>query len=156
MKYYKNTNNQIATFFEEGFIEIESAVREDGSLLPKHKNLGDVETMEDGAYATYYNSDGTIDTDKELELANEEFNRDRKNNGTTYTKADGTEYLVSLTAEDANGLVSAKVGFDMGLVTTTNFVFSNGTIVPIGSLDELLHLGAFVVTERNKFFVGVS
>lgn len=120
--------------------------------VPTMVHTSELTYKDNGDVYKHYTSDMDIDTDKELELANEEFNKDRKNNGTAYTKADGTEYLVSLTAEDANGLVTVKVGFDMGSVTSTNFVFSNGTIVPIASLDELLHLGAFIVTERNSFF----
>lgn len=155
MKYYTNISNQITTFFKDGSIELDSPIREDGTLLPNHKNLGTIKTKADGSYYTYYNEDGTPDTVKEQELSDVEELYIKKHDGTLYIKADDTEYLVSLTAEDANGLVSAKIAFDMG-VTNTNFVFSNGTIVPIGSVEELLHLGAFVATERNSFFVGVA
>ena len=78
--------------------------------------------------------------------------RDRKNLGIDYTNLDGITYKVSLTTEDANGLIQVKTAFEFG-ITETNFECSNGTFVPIKSLKDLLHLGEFLVTERNKFFV---
>ena len=77
---------------------------------------------------------------------------DRKNLGIEYTNLNNEVYIVSLTNEDANGLIQVKTAFEMG-ITETNFECSNGTIVPIKSLEDLLHLGEFVVTERNKFFL---
>lgn len=77
---------------------------------------------------------------------------DRKNLGIDYTNLSEDVYKVSLTNEDANGLIQVKTAFEFG-ITETNFECSNGTIVPIKSLEDLLHLGEFVVTERNKFFV---
>ena len=76
----------------------------------------------------------------------------RKNLGIDYTNLEGIIYKVSLTNEDANGLIQVKTAFEFG-ITETNFECSNGTIVPIKSLEDLLHLGEFVVTERNKFFL---
>ena len=78
--------------------------------------------------------------------------QDRKNLGIDYTNLEGITYKVSLTTEDANGLIQVKTAFEFG-ITETNFECSNGTIVPIKSLEDLLHLGEFVVTERNKFFI---
>ena len=77
---------------------------------------------------------------------------DRKNLGIDYTNLSGDVYKVSLTTEDANGLIQVKTAFEFG-ITETNFECNNGIIVPIKSLEDLLHLGEFVVTERNKFFV---
>ncbi len=92
-------------------------------------------------------------TDAEL-LQQEEIkaSSDRKNLGIDYTNLSGDTYVVSLTSEDANGLIQVKTAFEFG-ITETNFECSNGTIVPIKSLEDLLHLGEFVVTERNKFFL---
>lgn len=92
-------------------------------------------------------------TDEEI-LKQEELktSSDRKNLGIDYTNLEGITYKVSLTTEDANGLIQVKTAFEFG-ITETNFECSNGTIVPIKSLEDLLHLGEFVVTERNKFFV---
>ena len=66
MKYYKDTNGNLYANPSnlEGLVEVESAVRADGTLLPKHKNLSLVQTKEDGSYYTYYNVDGTPDTAK--------------------------------------------------------------------------------------------
>ena len=71
MKYYTDINNNLYANPSnlDGLVEVESAVREDGTLLPKHKNLSGLDTYEDGTYATYYNQDGTIDTVKEAKLA---------------------------------------------------------------------------------------
>ena len=52
---------------EDNWVEIKSPVREDGTIYPKHKNIELLEKKEDGTYATYYNTDGTIDTAKEDE-----------------------------------------------------------------------------------------
>ena len=75
----------------------------------------------------------------------------RKYIGVEYTNLSDEVYIVSLTNDDANGLIQVKTAFEFG-ITETNFECSNGTIVPIKSLEGLLHLGEFVVTERNKFF----
>lgn len=63
MKYYEDINNNIYAdpIKLDGLTEIESAVREDGTLLPNHKNIGLVETKEDDSYYKYYNQDGTPD-----------------------------------------------------------------------------------------------
>ena len=77
---------------------------------------------------------------------------DRKNLGIDYTNLEDQVYKVSLTNDDANGLIQVKTAFEMG-ITETNFYFENGTIVPLKSIDDLLHLGQFVSIERNKFFL---
>lgn len=38
-KYYIKPDGREASYFKEGFVEIINPVREDGTLLPKHKNL---------------------------------------------------------------------------------------------------------------------
>ena len=70
MKYYKDTNGNLYANPSnlEGLVEVESAVRADGTLLPKHKNLSLVQTKEDGSYYYYYNQDGTPDVSKIAEL----------------------------------------------------------------------------------------
>ena len=77
---------------------------------------------------------------------------DRKYVGIEYTNLNDEVYVVSLTNNDANGLIQVKTAFEFG-ITETNFKCSNGIVVPINSLEDLIHLGEFVVTERNKFFV---
>lgn len=77
---------------------------------------------------------------------------DKKYVGIEYTNLNDEVYKVSLTTEDANGLIQVKIAFEFG-ITETNFYFENGTPVPIKSIEDLLHLGEFVVTERNKFFL---
>jgi hypothetical protein len=70
MKYYTDINGNLYANPSnlEGLVEVESAVRADGTLLPKHKNLSLVQTKEDGSYYTYYNQDGTADVSKIAEL----------------------------------------------------------------------------------------
>ena len=67
MKYYTDTNGSLYANPSnlEGLVEVESAVRADGTLLPKHKSLSDLEVKEDGSYYKYYNQDGTADLVKE-------------------------------------------------------------------------------------------
>ena len=70
MKYYIK-DNEIQAFYSDGAIEIESPVREDGTILPKHKNLGLLEVDGDDKLAKYYTADYKIDTAKiqeELDL----------------------------------------------------------------------------------------
>lgn len=92
-------------------------------------------------------------TDEELLKQEETKTRlDRKNPGIDYTNLSGDIYKVSLTNDDANGLIQVKTAFEMG-ITETNFYFENGTVVPLKSIDDLLHLGQFISIERNKFFL---
>lgn len=77
---------------------------------------------------------------------------DRKYLGIDYTNLEDKIYKVSLTNDDANGLIQVKTAFEFG-VTETNFYFENGTIVPLKSIDDLFHLGQFIAIERNKFFL---
>lgn len=77
---------------------------------------------------------------------------DRKYLGIDYTNLEDKIYIVSLTNDDANGLIQVKTAFEMG-ITETNFYFENGTVVPLKSVDDLLHLGQFISIERNKFFL---
>ena len=79
----------------------------------------------------------------------------RKYIGVEYTNLSDEVYIVSLTNDDANGLIQVKTAFEMG-ITETNFYFENGTIVPLKSVDDLLHLGQFVSIERNKFFLWLN
>ena len=75
-----------------------------------------------------------------------------KSVGVEYTNLSGDTYKVSLTSDDANGLIQVKTAFEFG-ITETNFECINGTTVPINSIEDLRHLGEFVATERNKFFI---
>ena len=70
--------------------------------------------------------------------------------GGSYT-IDGTEYQISFTSEDGNGLTQVKSAFDLGVEATTIY-FLNGTKMPITSAE----FGAFAVwfvQKRNEFFV---
>ena len=89
---------------------------------------------------------------KRLEEEKIKASNDRKNLGIDYTNILGDVYKVSLTNDDANGLIQVKTAFEMG-ITETNFYFENGTVVPLKSVDDLLHLGQFISIERNKFFL---
>lgn len=92
-------------------------------------------------------------TDEEiLEQEETKARLDRKNLGIDYINLKDEVYKVSLTNDDANGLIQVKTAFDMG-IAETNFYFENGTIVPLKSIDDLLHLGQFISIERNKFFL---
>ena len=90
----------------------------------------------------------SINQDKVAEIVA----KSSKSVGVDYTSLSGDTYKVSLTSDDANGLIQVKTAFEFG-VTETNFECSNGTIVPIKSIEDLLHLGEFMITERNKFFI---
>ena len=70
MKYYTDTNGNLYANPTnlDGLVEVESAVREDGTLLPKHKNLSLVQTKEDGSYYEFYNLDGKPDLVKIAEV----------------------------------------------------------------------------------------
>jgi hypothetical protein len=59
MKYYKDKENNIYAFYKEGFEEITSPILEDGTVLPNHDGISDLETKEDGTPYKYYNEDGT-------------------------------------------------------------------------------------------------
>ena len=77
---------------------------------------------------------------------------DKKYVGIEYTNLNDEVYKVSLTNDDANGLIQVKTAFEMG-ITETNFYYENGTVVPLASIDDLLHLGQFISIERTKFFL---
>ena len=92
-------------------------------------------------------------TEEELQKQEElKASNDRKYLGIDYTNLENEVYKVSLTNDDANGLIQVKTAFEMG-ISETNFYFENGTVVSLKSIDDLLHLGQFVSIERNKFFL---
>ena len=72
MNYFTNNNNEIFAYdneqisqgYGQDLTELESPIW-NGSILIGHKNINQVETKEDGSYATYYNEDGTIDWELE-------------------------------------------------------------------------------------------
>ena len=53
MKYY-TFKNEIITWIEEGAVEIESPIREDGTVLPLHKNLDLLAVDENGELFSKY------------------------------------------------------------------------------------------------------
>ena len=70
--------------------------------------------------------------------------------GAPYT-IDGTEYQISFTKDDGDGLVQVKSAFELG-VTITTIHFENGTKMPITSA-EFSAFAAWFVQKRNEFFV---
>lgn len=95
MNYYKNNNNKLFAYDDEQILqgygadltELESPIW-NGSILAGHKNISQVETKEDGSYATYYNEDGTIDTDKEEEAEADKNYNDKWDLVSEYLKND--------------------------------------------------------------------
>lgn len=70
--------------------------------------------------------------------------------GATYT-LNNTDYQISFTKEDGDGLVQVKSAFDLGLTQTT-IHFSNGTKMLISS-SEFLEFALWFVNKRNEFFL---
>lgn len=70
--------------------------------------------------------------------------------GATYTLND-TDYQISFTKEDGDGLVQVKSAFDLGLTQTT-IHFSNGTKLLISS-SEFTSFALWFVNKRNEFFI---
>ena len=70
--------------------------------------------------------------------------------GATYTLND-TDYQISFTKEDGDGLVQVKGAFELGLTQTT-IHFSNGTKMLISS-SEFLEFALWFVNKRNEFFL---
>mgnify|MGYP000225742784 CR=1 FL=1 len=70
--------------------------------------------------------------------------------GAPYT-IDGTDYQISFTADDGNGVTQVKTAFELGLPDTTIY-FSNGTKMPITSV-EFGAFAAWFAQKRNEFFV---
>lgn len=73
-----------------------------------------------------------------------------KKEGAIYT-LNGVDYKISLTSDDAVGLMQIKTAFDLG-VTNTVLHCANGTKVPLTPPD-LMPLAQWFTQERNKFFV---
>ncbi len=71
-------------------------------------------------------------------------------NGAPYT-IDGTDYQISFTSDDGNGVTQVKTAFELGLPDTTIY-FSNGTKMPITSV-EFAAFAAWFAQKRNEFFV---
>lgn len=66
----------------------------------------------------------------------------------------GTDYKVSFTSEDGNGMLQVKAGFELGLPKTV-IHFENGTKLPI-SASEFLPFALWFVTKRDSFFTPVE
>ncbi|MGE4399388.1 MAG: hypothetical protein AB7D29_07695 [Campylobacterales bacterium] len=71
-------------------------------------------------------------------------------NGGVYTLGN-TDYRVSFTKDDGDGLMQVKSAFELGLTSTT-IHFENGTKMPI-SAAEFGAFAAWFVAKRNEFFV---
>ena len=70
--------------------------------------------------------------------------------GGSYTIG-GTDYQISFTADDGNGVTQVKTAFELGLPDTTIY-FSNGTKMPITSV-EFGAFAAWFAQKRNEFFI---
>lgn len=66
-------------------------------------------------------------------------------------KINDTDYQISFTKEDGDGLVQVKSAFELGLTQTT-IHFSNGTKMPISS-SEFQAFALWFVNKRNEFFL---
>ena len=133
MKYYKNKNNEL-------FID---------PIVKNHIGLIELTKEEFDAQCELNNTPSAEELQKQ---AKAKAIYDRKYVGTEYANISDEIYIVSLTNDDANGLIQVKTAFEMG-ISETNFYFENGTVIPLKSIDDLLHLGQFVSIERNKFFL---
>lgn len=70
--------------------------------------------------------------------------------GAPYT-IDGTDYQISFTKDDGDGMIQVRAAFDLGVEATT-IHFENGTKMPI-TLAEFGVFAAWFVQKRNEFFV---
>lgn len=75
--------------------------------------------------------------------------QDSKQNGEIYS-LNGIDYKVPFMKDDGDALMQVKAAFDFG-ETSTKIKFTNGTIMPITSVD-FMSFAAWFVTKRNKFF----
>lgn len=83
----------------------------------------------------------------------EEDNRARQEamlTGDTYN-LNGTDYKVSFTKDDGDGLMQVKSAFELGL-TNTIIHFDNGTNIPI-TKEDFIPFALWFVNKRNEFFV---
>lgn len=69
--------------------------------------------------------------------------------GEVYT-LNGTDYQVSFTKDDGDGVVQVKSAFDLGLTSTT-IHFDNGTKLPI-TIEDFPIFATWFVERRNSFF----
>jgi hypothetical protein len=75
--------------------------------------------------------------------------KDKKYNGVSYTLND-VDYMISLSSDDAMGMLQVQSAFNLGL-EETNIHFVNGTVLPIKA-EDFEDFALFFVTERNSFF----
>jgi hypothetical protein len=73
-----------------------------------------------------------------------------KKEGAVYT-LNGVDYKISLTSDDAVGLMQIKTAFDLGVPKTVLYC-ANGTKVPLTPSD-LMPLAQWFTQKRNQFFV---
>ena len=66
-------------------------------------------------------------------------------------KINDTDYKISFTKEDGDGLIQVKSAFELGL-TQTIIHFSNGIKMPISS-SEFQAFALWFVNKRNEFFI---
>jgi hypothetical protein len=73
-----------------------------------------------------------------------------KQEGSVYN-LNGVNYKISLTSDDAIGLMQIKTAFDLG-ITKTVLYCANGTKVPLTPPD-LMPLAQWFTQKRNQFFI---
>ncbi len=136
MKVIKQTNQEMPKVFEANKTQV---------------NVGIAEV--DGVYSYYTgiieNSENYSD-ETLIEMAEREARKMEMLEGDIYTLG-GTEYQVSFTKDDGDGLMQVKSAFELGLTSTT-IHFENGTKMLI-SAAEFGAFAAWFVTKRNGFFV---
>jgi len=129
MKYFKSNNNQIFAYDDEqvrqGYgkgLTLITEAEKDEILAPTAEELA--------------------------EQAKAQAKLDRKEAMLTGFDYNGT--MISVTAEDGNGLVQVKTAFDMGL-TETVFKLENGNSLLLNN-DNFNEFATVFIAERNKFF----
>jgi len=155
MTYYNDAQGSTFTFYKEGFVERELPLKDDGTVLPNHKNLhllvGEgkyYKTTPDvnGKYqpdTVKNNADAQAQTDAQAKI-------DRKQAMLTGMDYNGT--MVSLTKDDGNGVQQIKTAFELGMPTVTLHC-ENGNKVPFASQAEFMAFLSWFAVERGKFYV---
>jgi hypothetical protein len=90
-----------------------------------------------------------IDDAKQAEITSSETRKQQMLEGDIYT-LDGTDYRVSFTKDDGDGMIQVKISFELGM-QSTNIRFDNGTVMPM-TADKFLEFSTWFVDKRNKFF----
>ena len=136
MKVIKQTNSERPKVFEANRTQVNVGIREI-----------------DGGYkycTVIFDTPENYTDEALLEIAEREWRTVAMLEGDAYTLID-TDYQISFTKDDGDGLMQVKSAFELGLTSTT-IHFENGTKMPISAAE----FGAFAtwfVAKRNEFFV---